>query len=109
MGVYLPRIHSNSLNQMPRKVFLKQELRLLSFLALPPISCLNSGPINFPKARKVRPVLEVICPSVRQRKRPTSRLGLSPSNSREKIGFQMNYWPLTALVREFGVLPINQE
>lgn len=38
---------------------LQQKLRLLAFLVLPPVTCLNGVPVHFPKLRQITMIFKI--------------------------------------------------
>lgn len=70
---------SNAPDQSPWKTLLKQKFALLGFFTLIPNPSLHGIPIDFVEIRQVCSVFKVVRPCIRQRKCPTTIIGVSPS------------------------------
>lgn len=83
---------------------LNQELRLLAFLALAPVSGVHGVPVNLIELCQVAPIFKVVSSSVRQREGPTSTTLPRPGNRLSQARLQMNNRALPATIDQFGVI-----
>src|SRR5690606_12065326 len=90
------RMNTDAFDEVPGKAALQQELRLLPFLASPPIPRLYSGPIDLAEVRQVAAILKEIRAGIRQSERPTLILLMRPRNRCLEVGLEVEDWTLAA-------------
>ena len=93
-------------NQVPRKTLLDQKLRLLAFLALPPVPGLDGVPVDLLQLIEITAILEEAGAGIRQREGPAAFILIGPIDDRSKIGLQVNDWALPAAIGQLWVIAL---
>src|SRR5690606_38949286 len=99
-------MNTDAFDEVPGKAALQQELRLLPFLASPPIPRLYSGPIDLAEVRQVAAILKEIRAGIRQSERPTLILLMRPRNRCLEVGLEVEDWTLAAAINQLCVIAL---